>query len=60
MLKLFQLTLMLASMVVFILILLTPDKTNAGEYTDVIRYWTDDTYYNINFVDELYIPLEKE
>lgn len=60
MLKLFQLTIMLASMVVFILILLTPDKTNAGEYTDVIRYWTDDTYYNINFVDELYIPLEKE
>ena len=47
-------------MVAFILILLTPDKTNADEYTDVIRYWTDNTYYNINFVDELYIPLEKE
>lgn len=50
---------MLASVVVFILILLTLDKTNADEYTDVIRYWTDDTYYNINFVDELYIPLER-
>ena len=60
MIKLFQLTIVLASVVVFILILLTPDKTNAGEYTNVIRYWTDDTYYNINFVDELYIPLEKE
>jgi len=59
-LKLFQLTIVLASMVAFILILLTPDKTNADEYTDVIRYWTDNTYYNINFVDELYIPLEKE
>jgi hypothetical protein len=51
---------MLASTVAFILILLTPDKTNAGEYTNVIEYWTNDTYYNINFVDELYIPLEKE
>ena len=60
MIKLFQLTILLASTVAFILILLTPEKTNAGEYTNVIEYWTNDTYYNINFVDELYIPLEKE
>jgi len=58
--KLFQITVVLMSMFVFILCLLTPDKTNAGEYTNVIEYWTNDTYYNINFVDELYIPLEKE
>lgn len=58
--KLFQITVVLMSIFVFILCLLTPDKTNAGEYTNVIEYWTNDTYYNINFVDELYIPLEKE
>ena len=58
--KLFQWTVIFSSMIVFILCLLTPEKTNAGEYTNVIKYWTNDTYYNINFVDELYIPLEKE
>ena len=57
--KLFQWTVIFSSMIVFILCLLTPEKTNDGKYTNVIKYWTDNTYYNINFVDELYIPLER-
>lgn len=29
--------------------ILTPDKTECGKFTDVIKYWTDDVYFANNF-----------
>lgn len=31
------------------LCVITPEKTNKGEYTNPYKYWTDDTYFNENF-----------
>ena len=28
---------------------LTPEKTNKGEYTQPFKYWTDNQYFNDNF-----------
>lgn len=29
--------------------LFTPHKTKYGEFTDVVKYWTDNTYFCRNF-----------
>jgi len=60
MLKLFQITLIFGVLFMMVLAILTPDKTMSGNYTDLFSYWTDDDYYQQNFVDEMYIPLEKD
>lgn len=31
------------------LCILTPEKTDKGEYTQPIRYWVDSEYFNNNF-----------
>jgi hypothetical protein len=38
-------------LIVFMLVILimTPDKTSSGEYTNVWKYWTDNAYFNQNF-----------
>lgn len=36
-------------MVVFLLCLMTPEKTKYGTYTNLYKYWTDDTYLCSNF-----------
>lgn len=33
-----------------IILIMTPDKTNSGNYTNAWKYWTSDAYYNSNFV----------
>lgn len=30
---------------------LTPEKTNKGEYTQPFKYWTDNTYFVQNFTN---------
>lgn len=30
-------------------LIITPDKTKSGEYTNLWRYWTDDAYFTSNF-----------
>ena len=47
----FILTLIVGMIVMFILFicLLTPEKTDDGTYTDVIKYWTDKEYVCSNF-----------
>ena len=59
MLKLFQISLLTGVLFVMFLCVITPDKTLDGSYTDMFSYWTDEDYYQRNFVDELYIPLER-
>jgi len=34
----------------FWLILLTPEKTINGQYTQPFKYWTDDVYFQQNFI----------
>ena len=34
---------------VFIMCIVTPEKTSFGEYTNPIKYWTSDTYVRNNF-----------
>lgn len=34
---------------VFIMCIITPEKTSFGEYTDPIKYWTSDAYVRNNF-----------
>lgn len=34
----------------FWMIVLTPEKTNNGEYTQPLKYWTDNTYFVQNFI----------
>lgn len=38
-------------LIVFILaiLIMTPDKTKSGEYTNLWKYWTDDVYFTSNF-----------
>lgn len=38
-------------LIVFMLaiLVLTPDKTKSGEYTNLWKYWTDDAYFTSNF-----------
>lgn len=31
------------------LCILTPEKTDKGEYTQPFKYWTDNQYFNDNF-----------
>lgn len=38
-----------AMMTIVFMCVLTPEKTNKGEYTQPFKYWTDDTYFNENF-----------
>ena len=38
-----------AMMAMFFMCVLTPEKTNKGEYTQPFKYWIDDTYFNENF-----------
>lgn len=42
---------LIAEMIIllFIVCLLTPEKTKDGTYTNVYKYWTDDTYLCRNF-----------
>ena len=35
----------------FILAIITPDKTNSGKYTNFWKYWTDDIYFTENFTN---------
>lgn len=32
------------------IVILTPEKTLDGEYTQPFKYWTDDTYFQQNFI----------
>ena len=36
--------------IMFWVILLTPEKTINGEYTQPFKYWTDDVYFEQNFI----------
>lgn len=38
-----------AIMTMMFICILTPEKTNKGEYTQPFKYWTDNTYFNENF-----------
>ena len=44
-------TMSMMSMLMWVLIL-TPEKTIYGEYTQPYKYWTDDQYFKENFVRE--------
>jgi len=35
-----------------VLLIITPEKTNSGSYTNVIKYWTSDKYFESNFASE--------
>lgn len=39
----------LLMVMVFILCIVTPEKTVYGEYTDLVKYWTSDSYFISNF-----------
>lgn len=39
----------LLMVMVFILCIVTPEKTAYGEYTNPVKYWTSDTYFKSNF-----------
>ena len=39
-----------AMMTMLFMCVLTPEKTNEGEYTQPYKYWTDDTYFQQNFI----------
>jgi hypothetical protein len=36
----------------FWMIVLTPEKTLNGEYTQPLKYWTDNTYFVQNFTNK--------
>lgn len=35
--------------IMLMLLIMTPDKTKSGEYTNAWKYWTSDAYFNQNF-----------
>lgn len=39
----------LLMVMMFVLCIVTPEKTVYGEYTDVLKYWTSDSYFTSNF-----------
>ena len=43
------LILMMSALILMTICLMTPDKTNDGYFTDIVRYWTDNQYYCDNF-----------
>lgn len=54
MMKYFTYTVLGVAILLMIMMLLmcivTPEKTIYGEYTNPVKYWTSDTYFNSNFV----------
>ena len=44
-------TLTMFSMLLW-LIAMTPEKTKYNEYTQPFKYWTDNVYYNDNFIGQ--------
>ena len=36
--------------ILFVIVLMTPNKTPSGQYTDAVKYWFDDNYYQTEFV----------
>ena len=34
---------------IFIMCIITPEKTIHGEYTNPVKYWTSDSYFKDNF-----------
>lgn len=36
-------------MMILVLLVLTPEKTKYGTYTDIIKYWTSNEYLEANF-----------
>lgn len=51
--KVFNVALYIVFGIAFILVLavcyITPEKTKKGEYTNIVKYWTDDEYICNNF-----------
>lgn len=43
---------MMAFSVLMWIVILTPEKTIYGEYTQPFKYWTDDVYFQQNFIKE--------
>lgn len=41
---------MLLMVMILLMCIVTPEKTVYGEYTNPIKYWTSDAYFNSNFV----------
>ena len=39
----------LLMIMMLILCVITPEKTVYGEYTNPVKYWTSDAYFNSNF-----------
>lgn len=54
MMKYFTYTVLGVAILLMIMMLLmcivTPEKTIYGEYTNPVKYWTSDAYFNSNFV----------
>lgn len=40
----------LLMVMMLLMCIVTPEKTIYGEYTNPVKYWTSDTYFNSNFV----------
>ena len=36
-------------LILAVLLIITPEKTKQGDYTNIIKYWTDNTYLKENF-----------
>lgn len=50
--KLVSALILLVCTMLFMICILTPEKTNSGYYTDPYKYWTDDNYFQQNFTTE--------
>jgi hypothetical protein len=40
----------LLMIMMLLMCIVTPEKTVYGEYTNPVKYWTSDAYFNSNFV----------
>lgn len=54
MMKYFTYTVLGVAILLMVMMLLmcivTPEKTVYGEYTNPVKYWTSDAYFNSNFI----------
>ena len=48
----FSILILILMSVMFWVILLTPEKTLDGQYTQPFKYWTDNQYFAQNFIPQ--------